>query len=184
MGARAKVKIRDLDQGFSALAAELGRMGTITLGVQGKEAAKIHPRPDNTRRSLTVGEIAARQELGLGVPKRSWLVSWMDVNQKRMISETHAKLRLVLKRRISRKVALTELGFKWCEELRVNIDQNKVAGPPLAEATVERKGHDIKVLETFAIRNAITWRAYLPQRKTMGSRAWKQREVVGKGPLR
>lgn len=179
-----RTKVRDLDKGFSALVAELGRMGTITLGVQGREAAEVHPRPDNLSRGLTVGAIAARQELGFGVPKRSWLVSWMDRNQGRLLSETRAKLRLVMLRRVSRKAALVSLGYKWTEELRENIDRNEVSGPPLSKATVERKGHDIRVLETAAIRNAITWRLYLPNVKTIGKRAWKQREIVEKGPLR
>lgn len=156
----------DRDRGFAALAASLGDMGAITLGVQGKEALEFHPNPHGEG-NITVGEIAAMHELGLGVPRRSWLLSWLDINRQKMLRQCRDHLRYVISRKMTRNQALIKLGFKWTEQLRENIDRDGVKGPALSTFTVERKGHPIKLLETGTLRNAITYRVFLP-RKGMG----------------
>lgn len=158
---KTKVKITDKDNGYKRLAAELGGMGTITLGVQGAEAEKMHPS------GAPVGQIAAAHELGLvpGAPQRSWLRSWMDSNEQRMLAEVQAQYKLVMQGKKTRNKALKELGYKWVEELRQNIDDRGIT-PPLAASTVKAKGHNIPLLDTGTLRNSITYKVFLKMKKS------------------
>ncbi len=88
---KVTTKVTDRDAGFRKMVGQLGEMGNVTIGVQGKEALEPHPSGD-----LTVGEVAAIHELGLGVPRRSWLISWFDKFEKRNLAQAAAQLQLVL----------------------------------------------------------------------------------------
>lgn len=169
--------IRDNDKGFAELMGSLGEMGTITIGVQGAEANAKHPES-----SLTLGELAQMHELGTGgMPERSFIRSWLDKNSRRMVSEMAAAVKEVLARKTSRRKAMIEIGYGWVEEVRENIDHNHVTGPDLAASTVARKGHNTKLLGfTYALRNAITYKLFLPQKKSIRNteqRAALQKEV-------
>jgi len=156
-------KIKDTDHGFKKLMGELGELGTITIGVQGQEALSMHPEAN-----MTVGELAQRHELGLGVPQRSFIRAWFDKHEARLRKETAAELEAVLKGTSTRKKSLAALGYKWTEEIREHIDRNEVDGPPLAPATVAKKGHDTKLLGfTYTLRNAVTYKLFLPQKKSI-----------------
>ncbi len=171
--AGVKVKVTDRDKGFNKLAAELGGMGTVTLGVQGDDATKPHPNSE-----WSVGELAYRHELGLGVKERSWLRVWMDTNQQRMLAETRAAYQQVMAGRTTRKKAMAALGYKWVAELRKNIADGNIR-PPLAQSTVDRKGHSIPLLETATLANSISYKLFLKQIRSVQSRA--EREVLRSG---
>ena len=158
---RVKTTVTDKDHGYKKLAAELGGAGTLTLGVQGKEATQKHPESD-----LTIGQVAAIHELGIGVPERSWLRSWMDANEQRMKQETASAYAAFIAGRVSRKKALEGLGFKWVRELRENIELGRIT-PPLAASTIARKGHAIPLLATGSVKNAITFKLFLPQARNI-----------------
>jgi hypothetical protein len=156
-----KVKVEDTDLGFARVAQMMGEMGAIALGVQGKEAEEQHPNSE-----LKVGQVAAIHELGIGVPTRSWLRSWIDANQKRMADETAEALRRVMKG-ASRKAELIELGKKWTDDVRDQIDKGKI-GPALAARTIARKGGETRPLvDSKALMNAITYKLFLPQLKSI-----------------
>ncbi|MEY4507947.1 MAG: hypothetical protein RLZZ450_69 [Pseudomonadota bacterium] len=157
---KVKTKVKEKGPGFAKLISELAG-GTITIGVQGEEATMQHPNTD-----LSVGELAAVHELGLGVKERSWLRSWFDQNQARIQAETRAALAQVAVRRVSRKQALEELGYRWTDEIRENIQMGRIT-PPLAQATIDAKGHDIPLLESGVLMNSITFRLFLSQIKSV-----------------
>ena len=167
---KTSVKIEDRDRGYKKLAATLGELGTVTLGVQGKEALEKHPESE-----LTVGEIAAIHELGLGVPKRSWLVSWMDANQARMLRETNLALSQVLKGVISRNKALAALGFEWTKDIREVVSSGGVE-PALAHPRPD--GTTAPLYDTHTLHNSITYKIWLPQARSIRDPA--QRAVVNK----
>lgn len=159
------VKIKEKDKGFAKLVASLGEMGHVTIGVQGKEADEKYEDSD-----VTVGYVAKIHELGLGVPKRSWLLSHLDANEGRMKREAGALMRAVLARRKTRNQALIEMGFKWTKEIRDQVAEGRVDGPPLAQSTRDKKGHGIKLVETYRFHNAITYKVFLPRFKSIKSR--------------
>lgn len=156
-----KVIISDTDPGFRRLIGELGEMGSVTLGVQGKDAEEMY---DN---GLTVGQNAAMHELGLGgMKERSWLRAWMDENAPRLYAETKSELVQVLAGNKTRKAALQELGYKWTKEVRARVEAGHVT-PPLAQDTIDRKGHAIPLIETTKLVAAITYAVFLPQLKSI-----------------
>ncbi len=173
--ARAGIKttITEKGPGFSKLIAELAG-AAITIGVQGEEAKMAHKNSDRT-----IGEVAAIHELGLGVKERSWLRAWFDANQQRIQQQTRDALVKVAARQVSRKKVMEQLGYDWVEEIRDNIVSGKIR-PALAQATIDRKGHDIPLLESADMVNAITFRLFLAQIKSVGDAAL--RDALRKGP--
>lgn len=166
----ARVKITDKDRGFHQLMTSLGEMGSIRVGVQGEEAKQKHPSSD-----LTVGEIAAIHELGLGVPKRSWLVSWMDANAGRIQSETKSAFGAVMKGKKSRNQALIDLGYAWTKDIRQEISSGKIT-PALPRPRPD--GSTEPLFDTHTLHNDITYKVFLPQKKSIRDAA--QRKAVGR----
>lgn len=153
-----KTKVTERGPGFKRLYQELGGLAVMSLGVQDQKALELYP---NT--STTVGEVAAIHELGLGNNvQRSWLSSWMDANEVRLRKEARAALSGVMRGRISRKRAFVQLGEKWEGELKQNIQDGNIE-PPISPETAARKGHDIPLLETHKLKNAITYKLRLPR---------------------
>jgi hypothetical protein len=182
---KVTVTVEDRDHGYKKLAASLGDMGTITLGVQGKEAEEPHAEAGNSRyggpSGLTKGQVAAIHELGLGVRPRSWLRKWMDTNESRMLAQTKAAFQEVMAGKTTRNKALQELGYEWTQELRDEIWEGKIT-PPLEANTVARKGGESRpLLETGDLMNAITYKVFLPQAKSI--RNTLQRAAVRKQKL-
>lgn len=163
------VKIKDKDRGFKKLAASLGQMGSVTIGVQGKEAKEKHPESD-----LSVGEIAAIHELGLGVPKRSWLVSWLDANQSRMKLETAAAMVLVMKGATTRNKALKGLGAEWVKDVKMEISSGRIS-PALVHPRPD--GTTAPLFDTHTMHDSITAKVFLPHKKGITDPA--QLDAVG-----
>lgn len=167
--ANVKVVISEKGPGIAAFAAELAG-AELRIGVQGDEAAAQHPNSD-----MTVGALAEKHELGLGVPERSWLRAWFDRNQEKCQAETAAAMQLVMTKKLSRKKAMEQLGYKWVELIRDDIVSGKVT-PALAASTIKRKGHGVVLWETGTLTNAITFRLFLAQIKSIKDP--KVREVL------
>lgn len=165
-----RVKITDRDRGFKKLVTQLGEMGSIRIGVQGEEAKKQHPSSH-----LTVGEIAAIHELGLGVPKRSWLVSWTEAHAGRIQQETSQAVVAVLKGTESRNQALIRLGYAWTKDIRHEISSGKITPAlprPRPDGSIE------PLFDTHTLHNDITYKVFLPQKKSIKDTA--QRKAVAR----
>lgn len=161
MAARVGVRMSEKGPGFKKLREALGGLASISLGVQGDEAKMQHENSE-----LPIGAVAAIHELGLSGghrTRRSWLTSWMDAHQEEMITDARRAMQAVVKGAPRRK-AFEVIGYKWAQALRDNIDAGAVR-PPLKESTKARKGHGIPLLESGDVRDAITYRVYLPRLK-------------------
>lgn len=170
-----KVKFTDKHpDAIAKLAAELGGFGAVHLGVQGKEAEEQHPKAN-----MPVGALAGVHELGLGVPRRSWLLDWLTKNQAAMVAAAASAFQDVCERRKSRKEALTELGYGWTDALRKNISEGHVR-PALSPVTIQKKGHSIPLLETATLVNAITYSLFLPHIKSIGNAGLREIARLGK----
>jgi hypothetical protein len=163
---KPRVKIKEKDRGYLTMMSKMGEVGAVTLGVQGEEAKQIHPSS-----ILTVGEVAAVHELGMGVPARPFLRGWFDKHVGRLNRETARALSDFLAGKVTRNQALIKLGYSWTEQLRESIDKNEVPGPALSPATVKQKGHDTKLLDTATLRNSVTYKVWLPQLKSIRDHA-------------
>jgi hypothetical protein len=173
--AKSRVKVTERGPGFAKLAADL-QAGTIDLGVQGKEATMSHPNSTET-----IGAIAAMHELGLGVPERSFIRSWIDDNEKMLSADAAAALQSVIAGKESRNKAFSRITTKWVNAMRKNIADGNIR-PPLAATTIARKGHSVPLLESGTVLNAITGKITLRQAKSI--RDPKLRAAVRKGASR
>jgi hypothetical protein len=73
----------------------------------------------------------------------------------------------VLKGEISRAKALQSLGYKWVEELREQFDKGTIT-PPISDQTIhDKNGETRPLVDTFHLRDSITYRAFLPNIKSI-----------------
>lgn len=167
-----KVSVTEKGPGFSVLAAEL--LGAeLRVGVQGDEARAAHPNSE-----WSVGELAARHEMGLGVPERSFLRVWFDENEDRVTQQLREAFAQIAARKTTRKKALAALGYQWTQEIREFVASGKVT-PALAASTVRRKKSTIPLVETATMVNAITYKLFLAQLKSIKDPAI--REMLRRG---
>jgi hypothetical protein len=145
------LSVTDNDKGFHRVLAALGALGGVSLGIQGAEAGRAHPASPG----ITLADLGAIHELGLGVPERSWLRSWVDANQNQIFEDCTLAMQRVILLQLTKDQALELLALKWQGELQAWISGGNVS-PPLAETTVERKGSSVPLVDTGALRSAIT----------------------------
>jgi hypothetical protein len=122
----------------------------VLVGVQGKEAQEGHQGGKET-----VGEIASRHELGLGVPERSWLRDWVDENRGVIRTDLRNAMTQVLRGRLTKDQAMEILGVKY-----VGLIQTRIANgiePPNAPSTIARKGSSTPLIDTGQLRSAVTY---------------------------
>jgi hypothetical protein len=118
----------------------LPRKVSISVGVHAEEEG---PHPNST--GQTISEIAERHELGIGVPRRSWLRGWISA-QHGAIEDILTDFHAFFPQRTSQRLQASIQGW---------IRAGQVPGPPLQPRTVERKGHTRKLIDTEAFVSAI-----------------------------
>lgn len=125
----------DRDHGYNALMRLMGdrELGRITVGVHDADASK----PEGEDSGVTVGEIAAVHEFGLGVPRRSWLRDWVDGAQDEIRKTITATAAAIVMDPGRREQMLERLAL-WA---KAQIQKRIIAGiePELAEETKARK---------------------------------------------
>lgn len=149
------VKVRD--RGARKILASVGdlrpgRRGPVAeVGVIGPKASAAHAGGP-----LTVAEVAEIHEVGAGVPRRSWLVDWLEAHRPEVARTMRALSKRVLLGKVTPKIATAQLGV-WA----VGSIQQRIADfipPPLAEATIKRKGSSVPLIDTGQLRTSITSR--------------------------
>jgi hypothetical protein len=144
------LRITDTDRGYKRALAALGPLGGVTLGVQGAKASAPHAGS-----TVSIGELAAIHELGLGVPERSWLRAWIDENQQMLLEDSKAAMQQVILGKLTKERALNVLGLKWVGAIQQRIADGAVT-PALTPATVARKGSSVPLIDTGVLRASIT----------------------------
>jgi hypothetical protein len=101
--------------------------------------------------------IGAVHEFGAGdIPQRSFIRATLDEHRAELTALQQRLAREVLTGKLSPEAARALLGstvVAWCRD---RVDSN--IAPPLQPETVRRKGHDHALVETGALKDAITWR--------------------------
>ncbi len=115
----------------------------ITIGVHANDGAKQHPNLDNGE-PITVAEVAAKNELGIGVPRRSWLTDWTN---EKLAPGTQLLKNLPLD-------FAPELAARAEASITDRIRSGDIP-PPNAESTVKRKGHDRTLIDTETFVNSV-----------------------------
>ncbi len=148
------VRIRDIDNGYIKLleAAAKARHGTVDVGILASEGDKA----SQTTPSLTVAEVAAFNEFGLGVPERSFVRAYVDENGSLLREDIRKLALLVVKGKKTTEEALETLGLKVVGGMQKRI--SKGIPPPNAPATIRRKGSSKPLIDTGQLRSSITHR--------------------------
>ncbi len=132
-------QLLDRDNGYDTLMALLrdGQVGRVTVGIHAAEASVAQPSAEGEGSGLTVGEVAAVHEFGLGVPRRSWLRDWVDGAQADIRQRTVDLAKAVLKEP-RRRTEMLERFALWAKS---EMQKRVVDGlkPDLSEAHKARK---------------------------------------------
>ena len=145
--------LKDTDKGFRKLVTKLKGIGAgkvLTVGIHAGEGES----PDG---KATLLEVATIHEYGLGHnPQRSFIRAWADDHE----SENRKALRSVgievLKGTYTIDVGLGRLGALFQGQIQARISSN--IPPPLAPATIARKGSSVALIRYGTLRAAITWK--------------------------
>ncbi len=124
----------------------------ITVGVHADDAAHTH----GTGEGLTVGDIAAFHEFGTQtVPQRSFIRAWVDeaLASGYIATTLRTQMQQVVagKRPLEQALNRCALAFEGAVKQRI---ANNIP-PPLAPATIARKGSSVALIDTGQLRNAI-----------------------------
>ncbi len=155
-----KTKLTDTDEGAKALYLRLLGASEISLsvGIHADAGAQRYAPPRGQKdEGVTMVELAEIHEFGLGVPQRSFLGTWFDENQPKMVTQ----LRGVMLAVASEKIESYEQGFEQLGLLYTAQIQKRIAEgiePPLSPITIARKGSSVPLIDTGQLRSAITYK--------------------------
>ncbi len=143
-------KVVDRDRGYRELMKRLKAAKlSLTVGVHQTEGAEPHGE-------LTVADIATIHEFGLGnVPERSFLRAWADENVEEIKKDLGGIGIAVVEGKLTAEQGLERFGVLAVGQIQKRI----VAGiePPLAPATIKRKGSSTPLVDTGQLKSAITY---------------------------
>lgn len=146
--------VRVVDRGAARLLRTVGAgPAHVDVGVLGAEGEAEHAGAPG----VTVAQVAAWAELGIGQPMRSWLRAWVDENESTIQAQISSELRLVIAGTITRDQALARIGAWMVGQIQARI----AAGidPPNAPSTIEKKGSSTPLIDKGQLRSSITHRS-------------------------
>lgn len=113
-----------------------------------------HPNSDE---GMTIPDVGAVNEFGIGVPERSFIRSTIAENLGKYNRMRRELLAGIINGKISSANAVAVLG----EELKKDI-QSKIltlSDPLNSDETIDRKGSSSPLIDTGTMRQSITWEA-------------------------
>jgi hypothetical protein len=151
------VNVNDNRRGWERLLNQVEGMDGAYVKVGVLEDAGGGERADG---DLTLPEIAALHEYGdpdSGLPERSFIRKTFIDQALKVQAFTGRLVRQVAADKLDAARALDLLGAMAAGEIKLTITRGRVGGPPLAEATIKRKGSSKPLIDTGTLVNYITW---------------------------
>ncbi len=145
-------KVTDVDKGYTAMMRAMGSMsGAVTskVGVFGAKASNTH----DAESGLSNGELAAIHEFGAGVPERSFVRAWVDLNKPAIQSQLKETATAVASGNFDIYAGMHRFG-QWAD-LEVVKRITAHIPPPNAPATIRRKGSNIPLIDTGKLLGSI-----------------------------
>jgi hypothetical protein len=133
--------VKDTDRGYSDLFKRLqAKAKQVTVGIHDEQAAAEYED------GVTVGDVATFNELGLGVPRRSFIVDWQDESDAQHKEQLRSIGRAVVDGSVeSVDQALDRFGVRCVGEVQQRIKAG--IDPPDDEETVRRKGSSTPLID-------------------------------------
>lgn len=147
-------KKRDLGIGKLRKDIEQLKRCKILIGIQGPKAAEIHPQA-----KVSIGTLGYWLHFGTKrMPARPYVDRAIAMMRKRAYPiMKRAMSDLVDGRAKSVAAALAPLGAAAVEQVEYEIATSRDWAAPLAQSTIDRKGHDQPLVETGVIRGATSY---------------------------
>lgn len=140
------------DKGAAAVMRNLGKGNArwmITVGIHEKEGAEDHD-------GLTTAQLGEIHELGLGVPRRSFIADWADENREKHEDAFRRIGKLVASGRMDTEVGMKRLGVFLAADCQARIVSQPSSWEPLAESTIKAKGSSSALIDTGVLKSSIT----------------------------
>ncbi len=141
----------------------------LAIGIMEPQASRTYKNSE-----LTIGEVARIQEYGskaAGVPPRPYLSTTFKKNNGAIRSAMRRSAAAIFLTPGSHRTAYRELGKLLVGAVRSTIFSN--IPPQLADATVEKKGHDLALVDTGVLMKSITYKITRVKREE-STPAWAQ----------
>ena len=137
-----KVIIRD--RGYDKIMRNLkNATHEVTIGIHAADGSEQHEQ------GQTTAAVGAYHELGLGVPKRSFLAPTIDENEKKYQRFFNKAGDQPIKK------TLALIGEKAASDVRKKIRSN--IAPALSPKTIARKGSTVALIDSGQLINSITY---------------------------
>lgn len=159
------VTVRDLGIGrLKEDAATLQRQ-RVTVGYQGPEGQAKHPGAD-----ASVAQVAAWQEFGTPgsddrqydvarrqIPSRPFMRTGLAKYQGEIVTVIKAAFQAMLAGKVSVEEAQASVGERMVEAVQQSILDARSWAKPLAQSTIDRKGHDDPLIESGTMYDAASY---------------------------
>jgi len=148
--------VKDTDRGFKALQKRLkdvqsGKGWELTVGVH--DSAGMHKDS-----SMSVADIALIHEFGApaaGIPARSFIGAWFDQHGVELFKKTAPDLVAYILGKMPKLQVLARAGARAVAGIQARMARG--VPPSLKQATIDRKGSSVPLIDTGQMRTAITW---------------------------
>lgn len=161
----ARAKFKDRDRGMKRLNKLFPGM-KIKVGFLKEKASEPKKKLDGGVSDATLVEIAvvhefgatiARGETEVVIPERSYIRSAWDENSKKYFKEARKEMALVASDRRRKPLKGAErVGQEMVDDIKDKIGSSDLA--PLAQSTINRKGHSQPLIATFQLFESIDFK--------------------------
>ncbi len=145
--------VKDTDRGFKALQKRLKDTHgwKITVGVH--DSAGNH---GSTQQSIA--DIALIHEFGApaaNIPARSFIGAWFDLHGAELSRKAQIDVQEYIAGAMQKVQVLARAGSRAVAGIQARMAQG--VPPPLKQATINRKGSSVPLIDTGQLRTSVTW---------------------------
>lgn len=143
------------DLGIDKLKADIAELSRtkITVGWQGPSGQVLHAESDEPlERIATYHEFGTRK-----MPARPVLRTTADRHASEFKAELRSAVSSLVDRRADLDTALDKVGEFAVDALRTEMESSKAWATPLAQSTVDAKGHDVPLIDTRQLERAASY---------------------------
>lgn len=161
MAKRGKYEVKIIDRGWNDLMKQVRSVssGAVKVGVLGSEASA--PHLGDVDRMLSIVEVAAVQEFGIGVPARSFIRETFDLHRSKYERQLRELAGKILDRSMTVERALGIMGAQIASDMKARIVEGRPPFTPNAPSTIDAKGSSRPLVDTAQLLNSITWQVLL-----------------------
>jgi hypothetical protein len=155
-------QLKDVDRGYGALVQRVFGMAAkrarVDVGIlDGDRPHSGGGGEDSVDHAVSILQVAIWNEFGTAtIPERSFIRAWFDENEGKLRQELAVLMRSVLEGKRTREQILELVGQRAVAQIQARIAAG--IAPENAPSTVEKKGSSTPLINTGALRSAVSYR--------------------------